>query len=115
MEDHQPRALRHFRKTFQHMTQAELAAKLDISQKVWSNYETGKHRIPIEIIDRLKNIGDFKEEWLKNGIPLDDIKGEMVTISKAEYERLKRAASRKDTKADPPPKQRGPASKDARQ
>lgn len=113
MKEFQKKALRHFRKSILGFTQEEIASRLGISQKVWSTYETGLHKVQPEIIDRLKNLGTFNECWLVNGIPPNDLKEEMVTIPKRIYERFikENIEYKKLLKGyDPTPKRSGPAS-----
>ena len=101
MREFQKKALLHFRKTFNKFSQAEIAKKLGISQKSWSIYESGKRDIPVHLVDKMKVVGKFKEEWLESGVPLEEIENEMPkTITVGEYKQLKNDTT---STADTPP------------
>jgi len=48
------------------MSQREIAERLDIPQRTWANYETGKSDIPLKIGARLASMG-YSIEWIITG------------------------------------------------
>jgi transcriptional regulator with XRE-family HTH domain len=46
------------------LTQEEIGKKLKISQRVYSNYETGKRSIPVEIICDLADIYNTSTDYI---------------------------------------------------
>ncbi len=48
------------------LSQAEIADKLQVTQRTYSNYETGRHQIPAKIVPMLVGLG-LSEKWWNSG------------------------------------------------
>ena len=53
------------------LTQKEVAACLGIDQRIYSNYETGKRQIPVNLLIRLAKMYDISVDYI---LGLSDVK-----------------------------------------
>jgi len=75
----QKNALEFYRTVFKGFrTQGEIAKLLDISQKAYSNFETGKRKLRLQHLIALKSDG-FKDEWLADDYKFESLKPQSET------------------------------------